>query len=61
VTVSAMILSFGRFGITPAEQVKGLDKRWTAYQKESKLALYGKTTVPTGTSSPTCAHSNAPG
>lgn len=61
VTVRAMILSLVRFGIAPAEQVKGLDKRWAAYRKQNGLDLYGKTTVPTGTGSPTCAHSEARG
>ena len=61
VTVRAMILSLERFGIAPAEQVKRLDMRWAAYRKHNGLDLYGKTTVPTATSSPACAHSEAPG
>ena len=61
VTVRATLLSLERFGIATAEQVKGLDRRWAAYRKQNGLDLYGKTTVLTGTRSPTCAHSEAPG
>src|ERR1035441_4081171 len=43
VTVRAMILSLGRFGIASAEQVKTLEKRWAAYRRQNGLDLYGKT------------------
>jgi hypothetical protein len=42
VTLRAMILSLGRFGIAPADQVKALDKRWAAHRKQNGLDLYGK-------------------
>jgi hypothetical protein len=46
VTVRATILSLGRFGMAPAEQVKTLEKRWAAYRKQNGLDLYGKTAEP---------------
>ena len=33
VTLRAMILSLGRFGIAPTEDVRELAKRWAAYRK----------------------------
>jgi hypothetical protein len=56
VTVRAMILSLGRFDITSPEQVKALEKRWAAYQRQNGLDLYGKTAA----GAPVCAHSNMP-
>ena len=41
VTVRAMILSLGRLGIAPTEDVKELDKRWAAYRKQNGLDSYG--------------------
>ena len=61
VTVRAMILSLGRFGIAPAEHVKGLEKRWAAHRKQHGLDLYGKAVDPAGAGAPACAHSNVPG
>jgi hypothetical protein len=62
VSVRAMILSLGRFGIAPVEQVKVLEKRWAAHRKQNGLDLYGKTAEPAAkTEAPTCAHSDAPG
>jgi hypothetical protein len=61
VTVRAMILSLGRFGVAPAEQVKTLEKRWAAYRKQNGLDLYGKTAEPSGAGASVCAHSNVPG
>jgi hypothetical protein len=58
VTVRAMILSLARFGIAPAEQVKGLEKRWAAYRKQNGLDLYGKTAEPAGGGAAACTHSN---
>lgn len=60
VTVRAMILSLGRFGVAPTGQVKELHKRWAAHRRQSGRDLYGRTTVPTRTISATCAHSAAP-
>jgi hypothetical protein len=55
VSVRAMILSLGRFGMAPAEQVKTLERRWTAYRKQNGLDLYGKTAE---AGAPACAHSS---
>lgn len=60
VTVRAMILSLGRFGIASAEQVKTLEKGWAAYRRQNGLDLYGKTAEPTGAGTSACAHSNVP-
>ena len=60
VTVRAMILSVGRFGMAPPEEVKALEKRWTAYRKQSALDLYGKPAEQVATGDPACAHSNVP-
>ena len=59
VTVRAMILSLGRFGITPVEQVKALEKRWATHRKLNGLDLYGKAAEPPKAEAPTCAHPNA--
>ena len=57
-----MILSLGRFGIAPAEQVKVLEKRWVAYRKQNGLDLYGKEAEPPArTEAAKCAHSDASG
>lgn len=61
VTVRSLILSLGRFGIAPAEQVKTLEKRWAAYRKQNEIDLYGKTAVRAETGVPVCAHSTVPG
>ena len=61
VTVRAMILSLGRFGVAPAEQVKGLEKRWAAHRKQNGLDLYGKAAEPAKTEAATCAHPNEVG
>jgi hypothetical protein len=60
VTVRAVILSAGRFGTAPAEEVKTLEKRWAAYRKQNGLDLYGKTAEPAGAGTPVCAHSSVP-
>jgi hypothetical protein len=59
VTVRAMILSLGRFGIAPSAQVKVLGKRWAAYRKQNGLDLYGKTALPAGAGVPACDSSHA--
>ena len=56
VSVRAMILSFGRFGIAPAEQVKGLEKRWATYRKHNRLDLHGKVGDPAAARTPGCGH-----
>jgi len=61
VTVRAMILSLGRFGIAPIEQVKALDRRWAAHRKQNALDLYGHAAEPAKTEARTCAHPNVRG
>jgi hypothetical protein len=58
VTVRAMILSVGRFGMAPAEEVKTLEKRWAAYRKQNGLDRYGKPAEQAAAGAPACAHSN---
>ena len=55
VSVRAMILSLGRFGMVAPDQVKALEQRWAALRKQNGLDLYGRTAK---TEAPTCAHSD---
>jgi hypothetical protein len=57
VSVRAMILSLGRFGMAPAEQVKTLEKRWATHRKQNGLDLYGKKAELAEAGSPVCVHS----
>ena len=61
VTIRAMILSLGRFGMAQAEQVKTLERSWDAHRKQNGLDLCGKTAEPAKSGSPACAHSTVPG
>ena len=61
VTVRAIILSLGRFGIAPVEHVKGLNKRWAMHKKQNGLDLYGKPAEPANTEASTCTHPSLPG
>jgi hypothetical protein len=56
VTVRAMILSVGRFGMVPAEEVKTLERRWAAYRKQNGLDLYGKPAEQAAAGAPAGAH-----
>ena len=58
VTVRAMILSLGRFGIASAEQVKELEKRWAAHRSLKGLDVHGKLAAPAIASTRPCAHSD---
>ena len=42
VSVRALILALGRFGIVAGAEVKSLDKRWAKHRKENSLDLNGK-------------------
>ena len=42
VSVRAVILSLGRFGIASKEQVKALEKAWTKYREVHQLDIEGK-------------------
>src|SRR5688500_2493704 len=42
VSVRATLLALRRFGIASEEDVKSLEKRWTAHRKAKGLDLYGK-------------------
>ena len=59
VTVRAMILALGRFGIVPIEQVKILENRWAAHRKEKQLDLYGQAAGPVRTTAVGCDYSGA--
>ena len=61
ITVRAMILSVGRFGMAPTEEAKKLEKRWAAYRKQNGLDLYGKAAERAAAGVPACAHSNLSG
>lgn len=56
VTVRATIIALGRFGIAPAEDVKGLEKRWTAHRKANGLNLHGKPAVQPKSPVGSCGH-----
>jgi hypothetical protein len=57
VTVRAMILSVGRFGMAPAAGVKTLENRWAAYRKQNGLDPYGKPEEQAAAGASACAHS----
>lgn len=42
ISVRAMILSLGRFGILSVEETKGVEKQWKKYRQEHGLDLYGQ-------------------
>jgi hypothetical protein len=42
VSVRAIILALGRFGIVAAAEVKSLEKRWAKHRKENSLDRNGK-------------------
>jgi hypothetical protein len=56
VSVRAMILSLARFGIAAADQIHNLENRWTAYQKQKNLDLYGKQTLLQPIENSRCTH-----
>ena len=56
VSVRAMILSLGRFGIASAALTSAIEKRWAAHRKQQGLDLDGKSTVAPTAAHPVCAH-----
>jgi hypothetical protein len=42
VSVRATIIALSRFGIASVEEVKALEKRWTAHRKANGLDVHGK-------------------
>ena len=54
VSVRALILALGRFGIVAAAEVKSLEKRWAKHRKENNLDRNGKPNpaLSTGSSKP---------
>jgi len=42
VSVRAMILAAGRFGIAPTAKTKALEREWSRYHDQQGLDLYGK-------------------
>ena len=61
VTVRGMILSLGRFGIAPAEEVRTLEKLWTAHRRQNGLDLNGNAVEAESASIQPCGHSGAVG
>jgi hypothetical protein len=59
VSVRAMILSLGRFGIATADQTHALEKAWAAKRKDSGLDLYGKGIKSQDAEVAICAHQQA--
>src|SRR5215510_9144563 len=59
VSVRAILLSLGRFGIAPAEQATGVEKRWAAYRKRNGLDLHGKIADPAAVAASGCGHRDA--
>jgi hypothetical protein len=55
VSVRAMILSLGRFGIAEPEQAKILERGWANFRKQNQLDLYGKITTNESGADP-CGH-----
>jgi len=45
VSVRAMILAAGRFGIAPPAKTKALEREWSRYHDQQGLDLYGKSLV----------------
>ena len=56
VSVRATIIALGRFGIASAEDVKGLEKHWTAHRKAYGLDLRGKPAASPRHSVEPCGH-----
>ena len=59
VSVRAMILSLGRFGIASADQTHALEKAWAAKRKDSGLDLYGRGIKSQNAEVAICAHQQA--
>jgi hypothetical protein len=59
VSVRALILSLGRFGIASAEEVKAAEKSWALYRKQNGLDLYGKAERTERDGIGGCLHSDA--
>jgi hypothetical protein len=55
VSVRAMILAVGRFGVGPVEHVKALEKRWAAHRREYGFDLHGRA-AGTTTTALACSH-----
>jgi hypothetical protein len=56
VSVRAMILSLGRFGIASASQTSAIEKRWAAHRKQHGLDLDGKSKVAPSALGAVCVH-----
>jgi hypothetical protein len=42
VSVRAMILALGNFGVAPVPEVKELERQWNRYRRANALDLYGR-------------------
>jgi hypothetical protein len=51
VSVRALMLALGRFGLVAAAQVKSLEKRWAKHRKENSFDRNGKPNLPVSTGS----------
>jgi hypothetical protein len=58
VSVRAMILSLGRFGIASAKKTKALEREWARYKKQNGLDLHGQPVVAPARA-PACSHQPA--
>ena len=58
-SVRAMILSFLRFEIAPAEPVYALEKSWARHRKQNGLDLNGKPAAAEPAQGAGCAHQGA--
>jgi hypothetical protein len=56
VSVRAMFLSFLRFGIADAEQIKTLQKNWAVYRQQNRLDIFGKSEGLPSAKTPQCGH-----
>ena len=45
VSVRALILALGRFGIASRNQTRAMEKKWAAYRTQHQLDIEGKTSV----------------
>jgi hypothetical protein len=54
VSVRAMLLALGRFGIAGSDEVRTLEKAWKQYQEDNALDLYGKNIAEASPSSSCC-------
>lgn len=57
VSVRAMILALGRFGVASPAETKALEREWAKYRKQHGLDLYGKSLLERGHGESCCERS----